>query len=479
MSSTALALHEITKRFGAVEALDGVSLTVRRGTIHAVLGENGAGKSTLMHIAFGMLAPDAGHVVIDDTLIEPQSSADAIRRGLGMVHQHFTLVPAMTVAENIALGGTGRLDQHRLEAQVAALASTTGLPVDPTARVADLGVGAQQRVEILKALYSNARTIILDEPSAVLTPQESDELFRWLRSFVDQGGTVVLITHKLVEALAVADDVTVLRRGRCVLSGLASTLRLETLVEAITGTGGGVPGTVRARRVADSAACVAQLTDVTIADGRGTLKIRDASVMCRAGEVIGVAGVEGSGVHELLQVLAGRLPPTRGTVTLPPSVGFIPEDRQRDALIAEFSLTENLALRAAGTRSGLMPWPEFSLRTASLISQHDVRAESPSNTAATLSGGNQQKFVIARELADHPLLVVAENPARGLDIRAAAHVFRQLLHCADLGSAVVCSSNDIDEVLDIADRVLVLFAGTLREVPVDRTAVASAMIGAA
>ena len=484
MSDSALALEAIDKRFGEVQALRGASLNVRRGTLHAVLGENGAGKTTLMRIAFGLMPADAGGVRIDGAAVTLTSGADAIRRGLGMVHQHFTLVPAMTAAENIALGGHGRLALRAVAARVQALVERIGLRVDPSARIAALGVGAQQRVEILKALYSNARVLILDEPTAVLTPTEGEELFAWLRRFVSEGGTAVLVTHKLQEALAVADDVTVLRRGQCVLTASSAQLDMTALVRAVTGDdaeSSNTPSAViaPARQVPQRGACVARLDAVSARDARGVERVRDATVDCFAGEIIGLAGVEGSGVHELLRLLAGRLAPSSGVATLPPRIGFIPEDRLRDAVIEEFTLTENVALRGAGARRGRMPWTAMQALTAGLMERHDVRAPSPATRAGTLSGGNQQKFVVGRELDEHPALVVAENPVRGLDIRATAHVLRELAGSASEGSAVVFYSADIDELLPIADRMLVVFDGRVREVAVERVAVANALVGAA
>jgi len=407
-----------------------------------------------------------------------------------MVHQHFTLVPAMTAAENIALGGRGRLDRRAVAARVQALVERTGLRVDPSARVASLGVGAQQRVEILKALYCNARLLILDEPTAVLTPLEAEELFAWLRRFVSEGGTAVLVTHKLHEALSVADDVTVLRRGQCVLASSAAQLDLATLVSAVTGDdtsepfampGGDVSAaaTPTSQRTAPRGACVARLAAVSAHDTRGVERVREATIECFAGEIIGVAGVEGSGVHELLRLLAGRLAPSRGAATLPPHIGFIPEDRLRDAVIEDFTLIENVALRGAGARRGRMPWSALATLTSGLMERHDVRAPAPTTRAGALSGGNQQKFVVGRELDEHPPLVVAENPVRGLDIRATAQVLRELAGTASAGSAVVFYSADIDELLPLADRMLVVFAGRVREVPVERTAVANALVGAA
>lgn len=479
MTDSALALEGIDKRFGEVQALRDASLNVRRGTLHAVLGENGAGKTTLMRIAFGMLPADAGAVFLQGVPVTLTSGADAIRRGLGMVHQHFTLVPAMTAAENIALGGHGRLAIPAVAARVRELSERTGLGVDPSARIATLGVGAQQRVEILKALYSDAQILILDEPTAVLTPSEAEELFAWLRRFVAEGGTAVLVTHKLQEALSIADDITVLRRGQCVLTAAAAQLDLPALVRAVTGDDIGGPLTAPQRRTPQRGACVARLDAVSAHDARGVVRVRDAHVACFAGEIIGVAGVEGSGVHELLRLLAGRLAPSAGVATLPSRIGFVPEDRLRDAVIEEFTLAENFALRGAGTRRGRMPWAAMAAQTAGLMERHDVRAPSPGTRAGALSGGNQQKFIVGRELDDSPALVVAENPVRGLDIRATAHVLRELAGSAAAGSAVVFYSADIDELLPLADRMLVVFAGHVREVAVERAAVANALVGAA
>ncbi len=492
VSDTALALRGIAKRFGVTEALTGASVVVRRGTLHAVLGENGAGKTTLMRIAFGMLQPDAGIVEIDGAPVSLSSSADAIRRGLGMVHQHFTLVPAMTAAENIALGGHGVFRAPEEAARVQALAERTGLGVDPSARIAALGVGAQQRVEILKALARDARTLIFDEPTAVLTPLESEELFGWLRRFVGDGGTAVLVTHKLQEALSIADDVTVLRRGAAVLSAPAATLDVGAVVRALTGEERRAdtvqPGrhATRSSRTARSSgtagssrgARVASLDGATVLDARGIVRVHPATLDCFAGEIIGVAGVEGSGVHELIRLLAGRLTPSAGSATLPATIGFVPEDRLRDAVIEEFSLTENLALRNAAARTGRMPWTALHDQARAIVQGHDVRTPSVTTAAGALSGGNQQKFVLGRELHDRPALVVAENPVRGLDIRAAEHVLRELSDTADSGSAVVVSSGDIDDLLPMVDRMIVMFAGRLREVPVAHAAVAGAMVGA-
>jgi ABC-type uncharacterized transport system ATPase subunit len=486
----ALVLRGVHHRFGRVEALRDVSLTVRAGTVHALLGENGAGKSTLMRVAFGLLAPDAGTVTLaDGPLPTPFAPAAAIARGVGMVHQHFSLVPAMTVAENIALGARGRFDPAVVAGQVQALAERTGLPIDPTARVADLPVSAQQRCEIVKALAREARVLILDEPTAVLAPEEAAALLRWLRAFVqrDPRHAVVLITHKLRDALAVADDITVLRRGAVAATGAAASFSEATLAEAMLGPG------ERAHQVIDEPAPpiaprddrVDAPHDVLIADAlvvhdaRGVARVRHASFTVRAGELVGLAAVEGAGQHELLRAVAGLLAPTAGRLHGPAEVGFVPEDRHRDALLLDASLTENLALRGAGARTGRVPWRALADRTRALLAARDVRADGPAVLARTLSGGNQQKFVLARALDDAPPALVVENPTRGLDFRATAAVHEALRAARAAGIAILCYSSDLDEVLALADRVLVLHDGVVRAVPRDREQVGRAMLGAA
>lgn len=497
-----LELDGLHKRFGQVEALAGASLRVRPGTVHALLGENGAGKSTLMRIAFGMLRPDAGRLVVNGTEARFASSADALAQGIGMVHQHFTLVPAMTVAENVALGMRGRYDARATAERVRTLAARTGLPLDPEARVEALPVGAQQRLEIVKALARDVRLLILDEPTAVLAPHEVDELLRWVRRFADDGHAVVLITHKLREALAVSDDVTVLWRGRTVLAGAATERTEDALVAAMVGAEAvrGPASTPlaeespRATRVGPphgERAVVASLRAVHVTDARGTTLLRDASLDVRQGEIVGIAAVEGSGQRELLRLLAGRLRPTRGEVTIPGDVAFVPEDRHVDAMALDMSLTENVALRGLSRRRGRMPWRALGASTDALIARFDVRAPGAATSARSLSGGNQQKLVLARELAAegtsgggldldrHPALVVVENPTRGLDIRATASVQERLRGARDAGCAVVVYSSDLDEVMALADRVLVLHAGQVTAVhPATREAVGRAMLGA-
>jgi len=480
----ALELEAIRKRFGHLEALAGAALRVRKGTVHALLGENGAGKTTLMRAAYGMLRPDAGMLRIFGDAVQLRSSADAIARGVGMVHQHFTLVPAMTVAENVALGMRGRFDPTQAADRVRALGDRTGLVLDPHAMVAELPVSAQQRLEIVKALARDARLLILDEPTAVLAPAEADDLMRWVRRYRDDGNTVVLITHKLREARAVADDVTVLRRGTTVLAGSASALDEASLVTALVGaegasellrTGESPPhaGSVSAPSV------VATLRQVSVLNERGKEAVRDASLEVRRGEIVGVAAIEGAGQHELLRLLAGRTSPSRGTVTLPDRIAFIPEDRHRDAMVLDMTLVENVALRGLSSRRGVIDWSSLTSECDEMLGDFDVRASGHRALGRELSGGNQQKFVLGRELSMAPELVIAENPTRGLDIRATAAVQRQLRDVRAAGSAVVVYSSDLDEVLALADRVVVMHAGTLRSIETPtRAVVARAMLGA-
>ena len=473
-STTALRLERVDKRFGSTQALSQASLFVRPGTVHALLGENGAGKTTLMRIAYGLLRPDAGRVVIADRVVRLRTPADAIQAGMGMVHQHFLNVPAMTVAENIALGGRGAFSQRATVASVRALARETGLLIDPELRVSELSIGAQQRLEILKALARNARILIMDEPTAVLAPTEAADLLRWLRNFAGGGGSVVLITHKLREALVTAEDITVLRHGRTVLSGRSRDLGEGDLARAMLGESppAAAPAPTRA-----PGELVLRVVGVSVKDHAGSDQILDAHLEVRAGEIVGIVALENSGHQSFLRAIAGREEPSDGTIECTGAVAFIPEDRQRDAIIMTFPLTENVALKGSGTARGRMRWRHWRVRTEELVRDYDVRAASVDVPIRTLSGGNQQKLVLARELASKPSLVVAENPTRGLDIRATAEVHERLRRAAVDGAGVVLYSSDLDEVLALATRVVAVHAGHLREVPNEREVAGRAMLG--
>lgn len=479
--SPALELLHVTKRYGSLVALDDASLVVRPGTVHAVLGENGAGKTTLMLVGYGMVRPDSGVVRVGGRALRLTSPLAAIAAGIGMVHQHFTLVPAMTVQENITLGGRGRLRARDMAARVNEIAERTGFALDPSARVDALPVGAQQRVEIAKALARDASLLILDEPTAVLAPSEVDDLLRWLRTYVAAGHAAVLITHKLREALAVADDVTVLRRGRVVHIGPAGAASPQQLTESMIGAaptddrGAVVPPLVEP-------APVFVANQMSVDDRSGRRRVRSASFVIRRGELVGIAAVEGAGQRELLRALAGRCAISGGHLQRPAIVGFVPEDRHHDAVLLNRSLAENVALRGAGQRRGLLDWALMRAYTADLLRIFEVRARDTEMSVRALSGGNQQKLVLARELMaspDEPVpeALIVENPTRGLDVRATNDVRRRLREACARGAAVVMFSSDLDEVLGLADRVFVLFDGTVREMSIDREAIGRAMLG--
>ena len=470
-----LRLEGIVKDFGRTRALDQASLTVRPGSIHALLGENGAGKTTLMRLAFGLIQPDHGEILLDGRSAPFRSPADAIHAGIGMVHQHFTNVPAMTAAENIALGGHGLYSPAAARERVRALAEKVQLAIDPDALAASLSIAAQQKLEILKALDRSAAILILDEPTAVLAPSEARELLLLLRQFALRGGAVVLITHKLSEALEIADDVTVLRYGRTVYRAPAEKTSADQLAAAMLGD-----APLESKRVIGrpSGEPLLRVTGATIVDSRGVTRLADANLEVRAHEIVGVAGLENSGHEVLLRFVAGRTEAMRGTIWRGgSSTALIPEDRQRDALVLGFSLTENLALKGAGRRRGRMMWSRLRDRARELVAEYDVRTSSLDARAGELSGGNQQKLVLARELSDQPSIIVAENPTRGLDIRAAAAVHERLREAAARGAAVLLHSSDLDEMLALATRVVVMHEGRLADVPNERESVGRAMLG--
>ena len=479
-TDVSLSMSGVSKEFGRTRALHDVFFRVRRGTIHALLGENGAGKSTLMRIAFGLTAPDAGSVTAGRPARSVTSPSAAMAAGIGMVHQHFANVPAMTVAENVAVGRHGAFRAAQAAELVRDIGRQTGLSLDPHAVVDSLPVGAQQRLEIVKALSRHATLLLLDEPTAVLVPEEAAELLRWLAGFARDGNSVVLITHRLREALAVADELTVLRQGKVVLHSAATAVDERSLARALLGDDD-IESDARnnARAAATPDQMVARLDRVSVVDDRGVTVVREAALDVHAGEIVGVAAVEGSGQRALLHVLAARKSPSSGTVSLPARIGFVPEDRQRDALVLDFSLVENIVLRGASSRRGRIRWRAERGTAAETLREFDVRAGEVTEPARTLSGGNQQKLVLARELGDAPALLVVENPTRGLDIRATRDVHARLRDAARAGAGVVVHSSDLDEVIALADRVVVMHAGALREVGGGRDDIGRAMLGVA
>ena len=480
MSQNAVELAAISKKFGDVVALAGASFTLRQGTVHALLGENGAGKTTLMRIAFGILSPDAGSIRIYGEGVRFHAPSDAIALGIGMVQQHFSLIPAFTAVENFALGGRGAFSRAIETQRFQQYAAQLGLSVSADARPSMLSAAEQQQLEIAKALGRECRILILDEPGAVLAPAQAAALLEWVRTSVQQGRSVVLVTHKLRDAIAVADDVTVLRHGRTVLSTLVASVSEEQLLAAMLGDESNPSATQRATRPTafkDPPGPVASLNAVSAQDSSKRERIADVTLDLAPGEIVGIAGVERSGHRVLLRILAGRIQPTQGTARIADSIGFIPEDRHREAIALDLDIRDNVALRETGKRRGWMDWRTWTAYTQKLIKEFDVRAPHERVPIAALSGGNQQKLVIARELAALPQLIVAENPTRGLDAGAASEIRQRLRAAAESGATVVWYSSDLDELASEASRVLVLHDGHVRQCAPARDDIGRAMLG--
>jgi general nucleoside transport system ATP-binding protein len=477
-------MEAITKRFPGVVANNAVDLTLYEGEIHALVGENGAGKSTLMRVLYGLYPPDQGTIAVRGSTVRIHSPRDAIALGIGMVHQHFVLVDRFTVAENIVLGAEGGalVDLESAAGRVRELARSYGFAVDPRSRVEDLSVGEEQRVEILKALYRGVDLLILDEPTAVLTPSEADELFLNLRRLRDDGKTVVFISHKLDEVLTIADRITVLRRGGVVGETAPARTNKGELAEMMVGR----PVLFRMEK-----------PDVEI--GEPILKVEglslgevlsDVDLEVRSGEILGIAGVEGNGQRELAECLIGLRPPDDGRITVEGTdvtgrsvaavraegVAYIPEDRHDRGLVLDMTLWENAILGrqskpALVSRLGVLAIRKIKQLAARLIKAFDVRARSIAVEAATLSGGNQQKLILARELEDQPRLLIAHQPTRGLDVGAIEFVWRQLLEQKAAGRAVLLISAELDEVFELSDRIVTLYEGQITgEYPPDAPA---------
>jgi general nucleoside transport system ATP-binding protein len=474
-----LELRNVTKRFGAVLANDHLNITIDSGTIHAIVGENGAGKSTAMRIAYGFYTADSGEIVVNDQVREIRAPRDAIALGIGMVHQHFMLVRPMTVTENIVLGAEPgsavALDLRKAAAAIRALSEEFRLTVDPDATVETLSVGQQQRVELLKALYRRAELLILDEPTAVLTPQEVEEFFSILRRMRTQGKTVVIITHKLSEVLAISDRVTVMRDGK-VVSNLKTS---ETSAAALARL---MVGREVLLRVEKSPAHPGP--DVLTVRNLSVQRVNEVSFVVRAGEIVGVAGVEGNGQTELVEALAGLLPESQvtGTITFGGrdlravdarrrreiGVAHVPEDRHRRGLLLDFSLSENAILgvhyrppAASGVGAMLLDRQAIERRADLVIREFDVRPPNPALPARALSGGNQQKLIIGREFELPPILLLISQPTRGVDIGAIEFIHRKIIAMRDAGCAVLLVSAELEEVTALADRLLVLHNGRI------------------
>ena len=476
-----LEMRHITKRFPGIVANDDVSFDLLEGEVHALLGENGAGKSTLMNILYGLYHADEGEIVIKGTPVRLGSPSASIGAGVGMVHQHFMLIPVMTVAENIVLAEEPTrsgivFDLREAERRVREISDRFGLAVDPTARIEDITVGQQQRVEILKALYREADILVLDEPTAVLTPQEAQDLFEVIRGLTARGKSVIFITHKLNEVLDIADRITVLRRGK-----LVETLPAEGATEAsLARLMVGREVLLRVEKTsAKPGKPLLQVEGLRVHDDRGLEKVRGISFEVRAGEIVGIAGIDGNGQTEMIDALAGLRSIDSGTVRIDGDdvtrdsvhghfeggLGHIPEDRQRRGLVLEYSIAENIALHdyrsEPASRYGWLFPRRLIERARSLIKAFDVRGGNPSTRAGALSGGNQQKVVLAREIERDPKVLIAAQPTRGLDVGAIEFVHRRLIEERDEGRAILLVSLELEEVLSLSDRILVLYEGEI------------------
>jgi general nucleoside transport system ATP-binding protein len=484
-----LELRGITKRYGLLAANDGISLSVAPGQVHALLGENGAGKTTLMNVLYGLTQPDEGDILIDGKPAKFGSPKDAIEAGIGMVHQHFMLVPVFTVAENVTLGiegglgassprgirsRAGLLDRRKARRDVADLSHRYGLDVDPDALVGELPVGIQQRVEIVKALVRQANVLILDEPTAVLTPAETEELFRIIRQLTGAGTSVIFISHKLREVQAIADTITVLRRGK-VVGQRTPPVTEEDLANLMVGRDVQLRVSKQPARPGE---VVLDVADLTVGDSGG-LPVNGLSFEVRAGEILGIAGVQGNGQTELCEALMGLRPTVGGSVTvngrdlsraspharLRAGVAYVPEDRREDGLVGPFSVAENLILDMYDRppySSGInLNLPAIRANATERIEEFDIRTGSPGTAAGTLSGGNQQKVILAREVGREHKVLIASQPTRGLDVGSIEFVHRRIIEQRDHGVAVVIVSSELDEIYALADRIAVIYEGKI------------------
>ena len=473
-----LELRGITKRFGALVANDSIDLAVADGEIHAILGENGAGKSTLMNIVYGLLSPDQGSISVDGKEVRIDSPLDALAAGIGMVHQHFMLIPVFTVAENIVLGhektkGPGLLDLESARKEILRVSAEFNFDIDPDALVEDLPVGLQQRVEIIRALIYDAKVLILDEPTAVLTPQETDELLRNMKKLRAKGTSIVFITHKLREVKEAADKITIIRRGKVV--GTASpTASQEELASLMVGR----PVSLDVvKKSANPGKVMLEVKSLHISDHTGRTLVKDISFQLHAGEILAVAGVQGNGQSELAEAIVGLQEHVTGSITLDgqeiskvsvrealhSGIAFVPESREEDGLIGSFSIEENLILDLHDlppyAKGPVISQSVVALEADKRIKEFDIRTQSSKDSASSLSGGNKQKVVLARELSRPVKLVVASQPTRGLDVGSIEFVHERIIAERDLGRAVLLFSTELDEVSELADRIAVMYRG--------------------
>ena len=483
-----IEMREITKVFGEFVANDKINLELRKGEIHALLGENGAGKSTLMNMLAGLLEPTSGEIVVNGQVVKLDSPSKAASLGIGMVHQHFMLVEAFTVAENIILGSeltkNGVLDIARATREINELSERYGLAVNPSAKVADISVGAQQRVEILKTLYRGADILIFDEPTAVLTPSEIDELMAIMKNLVKEGKSIILITHKLDEIRAVSDRVTVIRRGKSIETVEIAGATNADLAEMMVGRSVSFK---TEKQEAQPKEVVLSIKDLVVNENRGVPAVKNLSLDVRAGEIVGIAGIDGNGQSELIQAITGLRKIESGSVELKGqsivglhprqitemSVGHVPEDRHRDGLVLEMMISENIALQTyykePHSKKGILNYTNIIGYAKQLMQEFDVRAASEIVPASALSGGNQQKAIIAREVDRNPDLLIVSQPTRGLDVGAIEYIHKRLIQERDNGKAVLVVSFELDEILNVSDRIAVIHDGKIQGIVTPET----------
>ncbi len=475
-----IEMREITKIFGDFVANDHINLNVRRGEIHALLGENGAGKSTLMNMLAGLLEPTSGEIAIKGEVVKIDSPSKAAHLGIGMVHQHFMLVDAFTVAENIILGSettkAGVIDIKKAIQEIKEVSEKYGLDVDPTAKVADISVGAQQRVEILKTLYRGADLLIFDEPTAVLTPAEITELLKIMKALVQEGKSIILITHKLDEIRAVADTVTVIRRGKSIETVEVAGATNQDLAEWMVGRS----VSFKTEKVAaDPKEVILSIKDLVVNENRGIPAVKGLSLDVRAGEVVGIAGIDGNGQSELIQAITGLRKVKSGEIYIKGEnvvgktprkitemqVSHVPEDRHRDGLVLQMTVAENIALQTyykePNSKNGILNYNVINEHARELMAEFDVRGAGELVPAKALSGGNQQKAIIAREIDRNPDLLIVSQPTRGLDVGAIEYIRKRLIAERDKGKAVLVVSFELDEILDVSDRIAVIHDGVI------------------
>ena len=476
-----IEMRDITKRFGEFVANDQINLNVKKGEIHALLGENGAGKSTLMNMLAGLLEPTSGEILINGQNVTIESPSKAAQLGIGMVHQHFMLVDAFTVTENIILGSestnaAGMIDLKNAMAEITALSKKYGLDVDPTAKVADISVGAQQRVEILKTLYRGADLLIFDEPTAVLTPAEITELLKIMKALVQEGKSIILITHKLDEIRAVADTVTVIRRGKSIETVAVAGATNQDLAEWMVGRS----VSFKTEKVAaNPKEVILSIKDLVVNENRGIPAVKGLSLDVRAGEVVGIAGIDGNGQSELIQAITGLRKVKSGEIFIKGEnvvgktprkitemqVSHVPEDRHRDGLVLQMTVAENIALQTyykePNSKNGILNYNVINEHARELMAEFDVRGAGELVPAKALSGGNQQKAIIAREIDRNPDLLIVSQPTRGLDVGAIEYIRKRLIAERDKGKAVLVVSFELDEILDVSDRIAVIHDGVI------------------